>query len=87
MSETLYFGTDELRMSAGKFRTTRRYIRAATSAPLFAMAQTRTIDLVYSASAGLAAYRYSVNGYVQYYAHSGGSGSSSYAATVEEVKI
>lgn len=85
MAETLYFGTDELRMSAGKFRTTRRYIRAATTAPLFAVAQTRTMDIVYSASAGLGAWRYSVNGYVQYYAHS--SGSSSYAATVREVKI
>jgi hypothetical protein len=85
MSETIYFGTDEIRMSAGKFRTTRRYIRAATTSPVFAIAQSKTLDVVYGSSFALARFRYSVNGYVINYTTD--ATSSSFAATVEEVKI
>lgn len=85
MSETIYFGTDELRMAAGKFRTSRRYIRAGTTSPVFAIAKGRTMDLIYSSTAGLEAYRYSSDGYVQAYARA--STSSSFNATVQKVKI
>lgn len=85
MSEAIYFGTDELRMAAGKFRTSRRYIRAGTTSPVFAIAKGRTMDLIYSSTSGLEAYRYSVDGYVQSYARA--STSSSFNATVQKVKI
>lgn len=85
MSETVYFGTDELRMSAGKFRTTRRYIRAVSSGQLFVVPKGRTIDVLYSTTAGLEAYRYSVDGYVKNYARA--STSSSFTATAQKVTL
>ena len=43
MAETVYFGTDEIRMSGGKFRTTRRYARAVASSPLLHIPREQTV--------------------------------------------
>lgn len=85
MTETIFFSPSELRMASGKFRTSRRYIRAGTTSPVFAIAKGRTIDLIYSSTAGLEAYRYSVDGYVKAYTRA--STASSFNATVQKVKI
>ena len=61
MSETLYLGTDEIRASAGKFRTTRRYIRNGASITFY-IAQGQTINVGFAL--GVPNYRYSVGGYV-----------------------
>ena len=84
MAETAYFGTDEIRLSVGKFRTSRRYIRSATSSPVFAVAKGRTLDVVYNSAYALGCWRYSVNGYVMNYTQAGTS--STFAASVATVK-
>lgn len=88
MAETIYFGTDEIRMSAGKFRTTRRYVRAASSSPLFAVPQGRTLNLSYHSAGALDQWRYSVNGFVAAYKLSTSvQPTDTFTATVEEVKL
>lgn len=81
MSEAIYFSTSEIRMSAGKFRTSRRYIRAK-SPGLFAIAKQRTIDVVWDGAGGLF-WRYSVNGYVR----EAGIGSSSFNAWNQPITL
>jgi len=61
MSETIYLGTDEIRASAGKFRTSRRYIRNGASITFY-IAQGKTINVGFAL--GVPTYRYSVAGYV-----------------------
>lgn len=61
MSETFYAGTDEIRASAGKFRTTRRYIRNG-AAITFYIPQGKTMNVGFAS--GVPNYRYSVGGYV-----------------------
>ena len=63
MSETIYLGTDEIRLSAGKFRTTRRYLRASSATGAFAMVRGRSLEFAIQGG-GAVLYRYSVAGYV-----------------------
>lgn len=61
MSETFYAGTDEIRASAGKFRTTRRYIRN-TSSVTFYIPKGRTLSVTLDQN--VPKWRYAVGGYV-----------------------
>lgn len=63
MSETIYMGPDEIRASAGKFRTTRRYIRAGSNVSFYVpKGQTMVMDL--GGPGGTPRFRYSVGGYI-----------------------
>jgi hypothetical protein len=81
--ETLYVGADEIRLSAGKFRTSRRYIRGVPSG-LFAIVKGRSIAVtaVVVGSSILPRYRYSVDGVVIEPA-----GSQSFDAAVQDVTL
>jgi hypothetical protein len=83
MTERLYFGPTEIRLSAGKFRTSRRYIRGVPSG-LFAIVKGRSIAVtaVVVGSSLLPRYRYSVDGAVVEPA-----GSQSFDATVQDVNL
>lgn len=81
--ETIYMGADEIRMSAGKFRTTRRYIRAVAASPLTVVPKGKTIDSTLNGS-GQLSWRYSVNGVVLEYT---GAGALTFNATVQGVKL
>lgn len=88
MAETFYAGTDEIRMSAGKFRTSRQYLRLASSSALFVMAQTRTLNLSYHSAGALDQWRYSVDGYVKAYKlASSAQPTDTYNATAADVKL
>ena len=82
MSETLYLGTDEIRASAGKFRTTRRYIRGVAASPTFYVAKGPTISMSTGGAGGTPIYRYSVGGYIV-----APAGSISFTATVQGVTL
>jgi hypothetical protein len=60
MSETIYLGTDEIRLSAGKFRTTRRYIRSG-GAVTFYIPKGRTLNVVLDGN--IPKWRYAVGSY------------------------
>lgn len=81
MSETLYLGTDEIRASSGKFRTTRRYIRGVPTGQTFYVPQGPTLAMSATGPGGTPQYRYSVGGYIV-----APSGSISFTATVQGVK-
>lgn len=83
MSETIYLGPDEFRASAGKFRTTNRYLRADAGGTLTVVPQGKTMD-VFASGKGSLTWRYSVNGYILEHTE---AGASSFTATVEPVKI
>lgn len=83
MAETIYLGTDEIRVADGKFRSSRRYIRASATSTL-PVAQSKTLDVTVSGSSQVW-FRYAVGSYIV----QGGSAStgSTFAATVTNVTL
>tara|TARA_R110000868_G_scaffold387377_1_gene655934 strand:- start:518 stop:766 length:249 start_codon:yes stop_codon:yes gene_type:complete len=82
MSETLYLGTDEIRASAGKFRTTNRYIRSVAATQTFYVAKGATVSMSLGGPGGTPLYRYSVGGYIV-----APAGTISFTATVQGVTL
>lgn len=86
MAEVIYLGTDEIRAGNGKFRSSRRYVRASATSTL-PVAQTRTLDMTRGQSNDGATvwFRYAVGSYVI----SGGqvNTGSTYTASVTNVTL
>lgn len=82
-TETIYFGTDEIRFSAGKFRTSRRYLRAVSSGATTVVAKGRTIAATLNSS-GQLSWRYDVHGVALEYT---GAGAITFTASVQAVKV
>lgn len=63
MAETVYMGTDEIRLGGGKFSTKKRYIRGSSS-PTMQLPKGRTLYIAIEPTLIVKAWRYPVGSYV-----------------------
>lgn len=85
MTTTAFLSPTLVTFGGDKFRSDRRYLRAGSSGSTFAIAKSRTLDIVDDGN-GFSAWRYSVNGFVKSYSLPSGL-SATNDATYTLVKV